>query len=193
MTIIDVNHDNLESVIGIRSKAAVTIWCSPLSVTGLMDSRNKTDDSWSTVFTYSSSISYHYPNWSECERRAWCNNNFYNGLSAFTNLIKPVVKINRTFVEYGGNSECYKIEHDDTIDKVFLLSMNEVTDNLIDNFKVSSDRYEYISSFPNDVYYRSPLITKSGSSIYIGFVYSLSSMDPSTSYENQQIRPAFCL
>lgn len=124
MIIIGFNHDDLETTVNVRSKAAITIMTT-MGEKGYMDPKP------SSPYASMSEV-LPYARWSACARRSWCNNDFYNVLPSVTKgLIKPVIKESGFALNSFDNRES-------TVDFVFLLSTNEYSGE-----GYNGNRYEF--------------------------------------------------
>lgn len=88
--IIDFDKDTLTTNIGSSTKAAVTF--SQLNCLSA-DSPTFADSSNNTEYGYMNSTNTNTTGWTNCARRTWCNNTYYNALPAdFKALVKSVQK-----------------------------------------------------------------------------------------------------
>ena len=135
--IIGIEHDDLETPINGKTKAAITI--QPLKVLS-NDAAHE--------YGYMNSSNTNSGGWEECARRTWCNNVFVNALpSSIQSLVKTVSKLN------------YKVYNSTnlttTSDKVFLLSETEVFgSNTNSAGNTEGTQYEYFKTSSNRVKYR---------------------------------------
>ena len=118
MTIIDFNHDALETPINGITKALITIH----QKTYLMDAECAAGTRYgedNTENGFMNNADADNVSWKGCARRTWCNNTYYNALpSSFKSMVKDT--IHSTTVGHGSTSL------ENTIDKVFLLSEYEI-------------------------------------------------------------------
>ena len=119
--IIGIEHDDLETSINDKTKAAITI--QPLNL------------------LYNTNMS---SNWANCTIRTWCNDTFINALpSSIYDLIKIVNK--QTCTGYGNTTLST------TADKAFLLSETEVFEANKNAVGAEGTQYEYYKTSSNRV------------------------------------------
>lgn len=129
--IIGFKHDNLSTVIGNVTKAAVTIECRELL-------GNYGTEEYDYLSGNSSGSTYGNPTYfNNAYRRTWLNNDFISALpSTFNTLVKQVVKRNLQ-----GHSNT--IQYTETNDKAFLLSYPEVFSTTHQNYRSGASLEDY--------------------------------------------------
>jgi hypothetical protein len=140
LVIIGINHDDLETTNGTRSKAAITVQTKNcLATTGYMHN---------SKYAYDTSL------WSNSKRRSWCNSEFKNALPSYLqNLIKPVTKYTNRI----GNSS-YR-SHNSSTESCYLLSEWEVfgcgtmTSSNYGNLDADGTQYKYMETQSNRIKY----------------------------------------
>lgn len=150
--IIDFDHDTLTESIYDKDKALLTLelkdcLMSEGAGSGVQNTEIGSMNNWtSSSWTPGSNTT----GWTNCARRAWCNNGFYNALPNYIkNLIKPVDKLTKD----GG----YLTTITTTSDKVFLLSAVEVTDYNIFSIEGEGLRYAYYNASEPSILAKMPL------------------------------------
>ena len=138
--------------------------------------------------------------WHQCNRRAWCNNIYYN---AIPNTIKSYIKLVYKETSNGKTGTSKEITTDQ--DKVFLLSAGELGRADEDGFIYS---YMDITKYPEmKGYYKLPKYNSSSDSGHLWFIrtpssdpgcfFSINDSNIATVQEanstNIGIAPAFCL
>ena len=135
--IIGIEHDDLETPINGKTKAAITIQPLRLLSNGIIDENGYMNNSYTSD-----------GGWEGCDRRKWCNNVFINALpSMIQSLVKVVNKLN------------YKVRNSTTLsttaDKAFLLSETEVFEAKIYSVGTTEgEQYEYYKTSSNRIKYR---------------------------------------
>lgn len=184
LTIIDFNHDILETAIGGRSRAAVTILTSALETSNYLGS-GQSSISELAIASKSDVMNVMWKNW---DRRTWCNNNFFNSLPVvMRNGIKTVTKYTQTYTLINvkdvkndttiAYSETYIVDVDETNDKVFLLSGPETA-----NSTITGKKWSFPSeSNPSTLYKLNELSNKDNKHYYTRELYVESSFSDSES------------
>lgn len=201
LIIIGFNHDNLSNSINGINKAAVTVQTKDcldeagyMHYVGTINSSNT--DGW----------------WGTSNRKAWCNNDFFDALQpGLSTLIKNVSKISNNYTDYDGQYHSMG-QSVNTVDKIFLLSEFEIfgtsyvgSEYTTDTDESDGSQYTYMTTSTNRRKYCSTLddgpgyeywtrtswIDNSGNLFYIQVVNT--SGDSYNCNENLGIAPAFCL
>ena len=143
-TIIGFEHDNLATPsIGGKTKALLTLQQDRILY------KNTTDGTYSSNYPSTAdgggqmnTVNTNVGGWKECPRRAWCNNTYFNALpSAIRNLVKQVKKI----TSIGNQSQ----NMDETTDKTFLLSEQEIFGTKTYSAGNEGTQYQYYTTASN--------------------------------------------
>ena len=142
-TIIDHEHDNLHTSINGKTKAFLTLQQERILY------KNTTDSTYSSNYPaksdgggYMNSTNTNVGGWTNCVRRAWCNNTYKNAIeSDIKSLIKPVDKLTSA-----GNQSA-TIET--TTDDVFLLSEIEFFGTVTHSKAGEGSQYPYYETAAN--------------------------------------------
>lgn len=128
--ILDFVHDNLTTPINGKTKALITV-----------DLKNFLYDGIGSENTELGYMNIGYSNlggWAECDRRAWCNNGFYQALPVYIKtLVKPVNKL----TSIGEQSSTIQT----TSDYIFLPSEVEVFNSATLSFEGEGTVYNYFN------------------------------------------------
>lgn len=154
MAIADFEHDNLATAINGHIKAAITL----TQVDCLMDASNASNPvngSSNSENGYMNSSSTNSGGWTNCARRTWCNNVYFNALPfTLRNTVKAVNK------KTSAGSQSSTINT--TTDKVFLLSESEIYGSTTYSKSDEGSQYEYYKTTANR--YKMPKWSSSSSS-----------------------------
>ena len=142
-TIIDHEHDTLETPINGKTKAFLTLQQDRILY------RNTTDSTYSSSYPavadgggYMNASDTNVGGWKECKRRAWCNNTYFNALpEAIRNLVKTVSK------QSSKGNQLNDI--DVTQDKTFLLSEIEIFGAIAYSKSGEGSQYKYYETATN--------------------------------------------
>lgn len=129
--ILDFEHDTLSTSINGKTKALITVDLKNCLRDAVV---TDTDGQYNTEMGYMHHSNSNLGGWSECDRRNWCNNGFYNALPGY---IKTQVKTVSKASSIGNRSSTINY----TTDKVFLLAEIEAFREV--HYSFSGEGYGY--------------------------------------------------
>lgn len=166
LTIIDFNHDILETPINNKTRAAITVLTSPLKTLNYLGSGQSLEN-----IIIQSENDIRNMMWKKWDRRTWCNTDFYNTLpTQMKNSIKTVIKYSQTYTLINiydtsdtitNTAGTYIVEVDTSSDKVFLLSAPEIARSTMSN-----KEYTFPSESNPSTEYQFELLTNNDKNIF---------------------------
>lgn len=197
--IIGHEHDDLQTPINGKTKAAITVQQDRILY------KNTTDQSYSSQYPstddgggYMNSTNTNVGGWKSCARRTWCNSVYFNALPS---NIKSKVKTVQKLTSAGTGSSTIET---DIYDDVFLLSEVEVFGTASVSFAGEGTQYSYFAAATSNKYkkpseetynsaswwMRSP---SSSSASHFCFILRTGRSNSNNASMARGLAPAFCL
>ena len=152
--IIDFEHDDLTTSINGKTKALITVDlknCLRDATVGDFEGQNNTEVGIMQFNLYDSDNNYLQRSWKLCDRRAWCNDGFYNALPSYIrSLVKLVDKKTYSGNPGWANQNLPAPTLEITSDKVFILSENEFQCGVANSTRINMQTEGFPYKFYDD-------------------------------------------